>query len=255
MGLLQPLIDGLKLILNEKIFSYKINKIYYYIGPFVLLIVIFALWITRILFYNFFSINYYLIFFIRCLGVSIYRRLLRGWSSNSKYSIIGSIRSLAQTISYEITLIFCLLIVISPRRRLNFKIFIIIKFSLIGIVLPMIFIWVLNIIAECGRAPFDFIEGERELVRGFNTEFGRRIFAVLFVGEYGLIIFFSLITVIFFLNIKIIIYIIFFFIITIFLIARSSFPRFRYDYLINLAWIKLLPLRIFYLGFIFFIFA
>ena len=253
-GILQPLLDGLKLILNEKTSSYKINKRIYYFGPFILFIVIIALWIITFLVFNFFSLSYYLLYFMACLGLSIYRRLLRGWASNSKYSIIGGIRALAQTLSYELTLIFCILIIFSPIRSFNFNRFIYFKFFYLGLLIPILIIWIINILAECGRAPFDFIEGERELVRGFNTEFSRRAFAVLFVGEYGVIIFFSLITSFLFFNFKLGVFLRFFGFLRSFLFIRSSFPRFRYDFLMNLAWIKLLPLRIFYLGFTLLIF-
>lgn len=253
LGIFQPLLDGVKLILNEKISSFKFNKFFFLLGPFILLLVMLFLWFSIPINFLLFSLNYFILFFIRCLGFSIYRRLLRGWSSNSKYSIIGGIRRISQTISYELTLIFSILGIYVFFNSLRFLGTYFYQSIFFFICIPFFLFWCVNILAECGRAPFDFIEGERELVRGFNTEFSRRIFAILFVGEYGLIIFFSLFSILIFLNISLLWYIFRFIILRFFLIVRSSFPRFRYDFLINLAWIKILPIRIFYLGLIYFL--
>ena len=122
-------------------------------------------------------------------------------------------------------------------------------FFLATILFPIFLIWWLRILAECNRAPFDFAEGESELVSGFNTEYYRRIFAYLFIGEYGIIIFFSLFTRIIFLrSLGLIIFFSLLLVCTILLI-RSVFPRFRYDKLIFLVWFKILPVCIIYLGF------
>lgn len=253
LGLLQPLLDGFKLILNEKPYNIKFNKFIFLLGPFIILLVIIYLWMSLPLFYSHFSLKFSLLFLIVFLGLSIYGNLLRGWSSNSKFSFIGAIRGIAQTISYELTLIFSLLPWFYLIFSLNFLCFFFIKRKILLLLFPSCLIWLINILAECGRAPFDFIEGERELVRGFNTEFSRSRFALLFVGEYGIIIFFSFITVYIFFN-KNILFIIFrFIILTFYLFMRTSYPRFRYDYLIELAWIKILPLRIFFLFFIYFL--
>jgi NADH:ubiquinone oxidoreductase subunit H len=251
--LLQPLLDGFKLILNEKTSSFKNNKNLFWVGPYVIIIIIVFLWlIIPNPFYSF-SVKFRVLFFIICLGLSVYSRLLRGWASNSKYSLIGSIRSIAQTISYELTLIFCVLRLFYVITSMNLNQVFYIKFDHFFLIAPIVIIWLINILAECGRAPFDFIEGERELVSGFNTEFSRSGFALLFVGEYGIIIFFSLLRITLFIFIPIFFIIFIVLILSFFLLVRSSYPRFRYDFLIELAWIKLLPLSIFYLSLIFFV--
>jgi len=253
LGILQPLLDGFKLIINEKPMIFKLNKIIFLLGPIVIIIVIIFLWIILPLFYLNSCLKFSIIFLIVFLGISIYGNLFRGWASNSKFSIIGAIRGIAQTISYELTLIFSFLVIFFIIFSINFMFVIYIKRKLLGVFAPIILIWLINILAECGRAPFDFIEGERELVRGFNTEFSRRRFALLFVGEYGIIIFFSLLTVFLFLGKNILLLIFSIVILLFYLIIRSSYPRFRYDFLINLAWIKILPFSILYLCFVYFI--
>jgi len=174
-----------------------------------------------------------------CLGIGVYVLILRGWSSNSNYALIGAIRGISQTISYEVRLVFLVLSVI-----------ILIKgFSLIrldksqeyiwfGVTMVPIFLrWVVIILAETNRAPFDFSEGESELVSGFNIEYGRGGFALLFLAEYGIIIFISYLIVLVLLGgfrdllminlrgLGLCFY---------FLWVRGVLPRFRYDKLIYL---------------------
>lgn len=247
IGLVQPLLDGIKLMVNEKPVIARMNKFLFYSGPFVVLIVIIFFWMTVPLLYLSLSIKYPLLFIIICFGISVYRNLFRGWSSNSKFSSLGAFRGLSQTISYELTLIFILLSIFLLFNSLSIYILEFLSTNVFGILTPIFTIWIINILAETGRAPLDFIEGESELVSGFNTEFSSRRFALLFVGEYGLVIYFSVLTPFLFNSGGFTNIFWSFLILLFYLICRTSFPRFRYDFLIDLAWKKLLPFIIFYL--------
>lgn len=194
--------------------------------------------------------------FLSILGLGVYPILIRGWSSNSNYSLIGSIRALAQTISYEVSLVFILLRNLLLTSSLRFysivktqKIFIFFIF-----LIPF-FIWIFSSIAELNRTPFDFAEGERELVSGFNTEYRRRRFAIIFIAEYLIIIIFSLITRIMFFNRNNNIFSLFKIIIIIFFYIwiRATLPRYRYDKLINISWKIILPSATFNLFFVIFL--
>lgn len=190
--------------------------------------------------------------FLSILGLGVYPILIRGWSSNSNYSLIGRIRALAQTISYEVSLVFILLRSLFICSSIRFywlnsiqKIFF---FALYFI--PLL-IWIFSIIAELNRTPFDFAEGERELVSGFNTEYRRRRFAIIFIAEYLIILTFRILTTVFFLGgkdnypffllVKIII------IIHFIIWIRATLPRFRYDKLIDFSWKVILPFSTFHL--------
>jgi len=141
-----------------------------------------------------FEITYYLfssILLLIILRLNVYPLLLRGWASKNKYAILGSLRRVAQTISYEISLALILIIVLIyySNLRLNFCIS---NKTYVRIFLfrPLVFVlWVISRLAETNRTPFDFSEGERELVSGFNVEYGAGGFAIIFIAEYGSILF------------------------------------------------------------------
>jgi len=155
----------------------------------------------------------------------VYAILISGIVSYSKYGAIGAVRACSQTISYEVVFALLLLslivLYISYRFTPSINIFL-----LIGLFVP----WFICIIAETNRAPFDFAEGERELVRGFNVEYSRGSFVLLFLAEYGSILILSYLTSVLFLSLSITTGFIFFIVILI----RSVYPRFRYDKLIGL---------------------
>jgi len=189
-----------------------------------------------------------LIFFC-VLRVGVYRILGAGWSSNSKYALLGGLRSVAQTISYEVrlALIFISYIVIVMRYDLN-------TFNEYGIIfvlfLPLLICWFISILAELNRTPFDFAEGESELVSGFNVEYSGAGFALIFIAEYGSIIFLRCVTALIFRGFSFIIVktvMVRFLVI----LVRGSYPRFRYDKLMHLAWKGILPGVLFYILLIF----
>jgi len=208
--------------------------------------------LVLITFYSFpfyeinFSLRISIIFIYMILRINIYPLLFSGWSSNSKYALLGRLRSVAQTISYEVRLalilIFYIIFCISLRMLILFKInFFFMKFLFF---LPITGIWLISCIAETNRTPFDFAEGESELVSGFNIEYGRVIFALIFISEYARIIFMRIVFSIFFLSYstnRISVYVYSTIIIIVWIWVRTTLPRYRYDKLINLAWKVYLP--------------
>lgn len=161
--------------------------------------------------------------FLCLVGFLVYLILLSGIFSKSKYSFLGSVRSRRQSISFEIIFFFFFFIYIFFSQSLYL-------FSFFNFFLFFCFFFFLILfLAELGRAPFDFSEGERELVRGFNLEFSSYLFVLFFLSEYGFIIFFSVILSYIFFYIS---FFSFFFFLCIFLLIRSSYPRYRYDLLI-----------------------
>lgn len=179
-----------------------------------------------------------MLFFLCLIGFSVYTTLIRGIVRKSKYGMVGAIRASRQRISYEIAFSLYVLCVIIHNRVFCF----LPKFriSLLVIYLPFLII----IIAELNRAPFDFSEGERELVRGYNVEFARVAFVLLFLREYGSLIFFSVLSSVLFFNFSLTIRFIVF---SIIIFIRSSYPRYRYDLIMSLFWFKLLPLSLIFL--------
>nr|WGT87403.1 NADH dehydrogenase subunit 1 [Sclomina erinacea]WGT87416.1 NADH dehydrogenase subunit 1 [Sclomina erinacea] len=254
MGLLQPFSDGLKLFFKEQTFPSLSNFIVYYISPVFLLTLSFTLWVLFPFFINVYNFNFGALFFLCCTGMGVYGILLSGWSSNSNYALLGGLRSVAQTISYEVSMaliLVCMLIFIFGFNLVDFMFyqsyiwFIFFSF-------PLFFCWISSCLAETNRSPFDFAEGESELVSGFNVEYSSGGFAFIFLAEYMNIIFMSLLSCIIFLGCDL--YSIKFFIkwtflIFLFIWVRGTFPRYRYDKLMYLTWKVFLPISLYYLLF------
>lgn len=241
LGIFQPFADGLKLFLKENKKEFNLNIIYYKFFPYLGLVLILIYWI---IFNKNFIENFIfrIIFFILVSSVRIFPIIGRGWASNSKYALLGAYRSISQVISYEVGIIFlliCFFLIIKNFRIIFLNSKNIFRLYLIFGNLVLFFLWTTVIIAELNRAPFDFAEGESELVSGFNVEYGSLKFAFLFLREYGNIIFISYLTTLIFFKIN------YFYIIIIIIIIvwiRAVFPRFRYDNLIYLNWKIFLPL-------------
>lgn len=242
IGVFQPALDGVKLIIKEMILPFFTNKIRFLLTPIIIFVSILMIWFWVFTQSRPLNLSLFVVFLLCVIGVTVYANLLSGWRRNSKYTILGAIRSSAQRISYEVILAICVFSVLILFNSLN--ILRIRKFNLLRglfLIWPLFFSWSICCLAECNRAPFDFSEGERELVRGFNTEYGRRDFAILFIGEYGIVIFFSLITaLLFFLNFSYSLAICWS-LIWFFLLLRSCYPRYRYDKFIIFTWEKILP--------------
>lgn len=249
LGLLQPLADAVKLFSKETFLILKSNYLYYLISPLFIMTLILILWqnlpfISRII--N----RFYRILIIFCiLRIRVYGVMVAGWSSNSIYSLIGGIRRIAQTISYEVRIILLLLRKIFLIERFNIYLFKEFQFYswFIFINFFRAFIIIVRFLAELNRTPFDFAEGESELVSGFNTEYIRGRFAIIFIAEYGIIIFIALMFRILFFGgnfYKFYFYLVNLFVLFFILWVRGSFPRFRYDNLIYLTWKRYLPVRL-----------
>ena len=245
VGLLQPMADAVKLFLKSFISPGGNKKIIFYAIPGVSLGLVLLAWSIYPLKFRGLCFRFSIIFIIIILRLNIYPVLLIGWGSDNKYSIMGALRGVAQTISYEISFALIILITILYLKDMSIDRMQLRKeYQRLIIISPSILIlWVISALAETNRTPFDFAEGESELVSGFNTEFRAWGFATIFMAEYGRIYFLRAITAsLFFPSSHAIIIAVFATLIVCFWVwARTTFPRYRYDLLINLAWKRILP--------------
>nr|YP_009919136.1 NADH dehydrogenase subunit 1 [Triatoma mexicana]QMP96768.1 NADH dehydrogenase subunit 1 [Triatoma mexicana] len=254
MGLLQPFSDGMKLFFKEQTYPYFSNFIIYYFSPVFMLMLSFSLWVLFPYLVNVYNFSFGVLFFLCCTGMGVYGVLLSGWSSNSNYALLGGIRSVAQTISYEVSMALILICVLMFIFSFNFVDFM--KYQeyvwFVFFSFPLFFCWFSSCLAETNRSPFDFAEGESELVSGFNVEYSSGGFAFIFLSEYMNIIFMSLLCCVMFLGCDL--YSIFFFlkltfVVFAFIWVRGTLPRYRYDKLMYLTWSMFLPLSLNYLIF------
>jgi NADH-ubiquinone oxidoreductase chain 1 len=185
------------------------------------------------------------LYFLCVSRLNVYTTFIAGWCSNSKYALLGSLRRIAQTISYEVSISLILLSCLLIHHSININFININIISWISIIiLPVAILWFITNLAETNRTPFDLAEGESELVSGFNTEYRRSRFALIFIAEYANILVIRLFTVTFFIGtyISSIILILFTVLIALlFVWLRATLPRIRYDNLIYLTWKCFLP--------------
>lgn len=253
-GILQPFRDAIKLFNKEFFFIIKSNNYLYYICPVLLFLFILCNWLVSGFITNIYFINYSLLIVIIILTIRRYIFLLMGWSSNSLYSLIGTIRVIAQVLSYEVRFILIILVLIILRERYSFIDFI--KWQnymwYLVILLPLFLVYFIRILAELNRTPIDFIEGESELVSGFNIEYFRGGFALIFIAEYGIIIFFRYLRLLLFTDLvySVIIYLFVNLVLRLVIFMRGLLPRIRYDELIALCWKIILPFILNYIIFI-----
>nr|QZK21362.1 NADH dehydrogenase subunit 1 [Drepanotermes sp. ANIC 0081]QZK21804.1 NADH dehydrogenase subunit 1 [Drepanotermes sp. QLD_043]QZK21882.1 NADH dehydrogenase subunit 1 [Drepanotermes sp. QLD_069]QZK21921.1 NADH dehydrogenase subunit 1 [Drepanotermes sp. QLD_080]QZK22233.1 NADH dehydrogenase subunit 1 [Drepanotermes sp. WA_028]QZK22324.1 NADH dehydrogenase subunit 1 [Amitermes sp. WA_107]QZK22350.1 NADH dehydrogenase subunit 1 [Amitermes sp. WA_136]QZK22363.1 NADH dehydrogenase subunit 1 [Dre len=254
IGILQPFSDAIKLFTSEQYFPLVSNYLIYYFSPIFGFFLSLLVWLLIPYLSGFISFELGLLFFLACTSLGVYTVMIAGWSSNSGYSLLGGLRALAQTISYEVSLAFILLsfVVLICSYNLVYFYSYQVYLWLIFISLPLSFVWFISCLAETNRTPFDFAEGESELVSGFNVEYGAGGFALIFLAEYASILFMSLLFCIIFLGSDL--YSFFFyvkltFISFLFIWVRGTLPRFRYDKLMYLAWSSFLPLSLNYLLF------
>lgn len=247
LGILQPLLDAFKLLSKQSLTSIRANKVAYTSSPQLSLFISLLFWIL-LPFYSFtFSNSYSLLVFSLLGSCIVFTNLLAGWSSNSKYTLIGALRSVAQSVSYEavLTTLVILFLVLSLTYNINS-----ITSSLSFFVLLFLPLWIFCTLAETHRAPFDFSESESELVSGYNTEYSGALFAFVFLGEYSSLLFSCGLIYFLFFSLPLITFnplLISFFVILIsilFILIRVTYCRYRYDYLISLAWKSLLPVTL-----------
>lgn len=265
-GILQPFADALKLIVKETLIPGVANKYLYIMAPIFFLSFSIISWavipVGEFLVYA--DLNIGMLYLFAVSSLNVYGIIIAGWSSNSKYSFLGSLRSAAQMISYEVSigLIFInVLLCVGSLSLLD-----IVEFQkgvwLIIPLFPLFLMFLISILAETNRPPFDLPEAEAELVSGYNVEYSAAGFALFFIGEYANVLLMSGLSVILFFggwlfpfsdNFELLNYYSFFgfwFCLKLILMAfffvwvRAAYPRFRYDQLMNLGWKVFLPLSL-----------
>nr|YP_009328200.1 NADH dehydrogenase subunit 1 [Praticolella mexicana]APD28041.1 NADH dehydrogenase subunit 1 [Praticolella mexicana] len=242
MGLVQPLGDAVKLFLKQLIIPLWGNKWPFMISALLGLSIGLALWGVMPSFYqvNFKSVSFMI--FICISSLNVYITMGAGWASNSMYSFLGALRASAQTISYEVCLVLILFFPLFINQSFSLESFL--EAYPFLILMPLLGAsWFVTSLAETNRAPFDFAEGESELVSGFNVEYGGGLFALLFLGEYTVIFFLSLFGTLLFLGPSFSFFLVLgaFMLCFLFLFIRGIYPRQRYDLLMNICWKNLLP--------------
>nr|AIY61723.1 NADH dehydrogenase subunit 1 [Ancistrotermes pakistanicus] len=264
VGIFQPFSDAISLFSSEQYFPLVSNYLIYYFSPVFGFFLSLLVWLLIPYLSGFISFELGLLFFLACTSLGVYTVMIAGWSSNSGYSLLGGLRALAQTISYEVSLAFILLsfVVLVFSYDLVYFCFFQTYLWLIFFSLPLSFVWFISCLAETNRTPFDFAEGESELVSGFNVEYGGGGFALIFLAEYASILFMSLLFCVIFLGgdlYSFLFYVKVVFVSFLFVWVRGTMPRFRYDKLMYLAWSSFLPLSLnyllFFVGFSCFIFS
>nr|QZI85884.1 NADH dehydrogenase subunit 1 [Laomedia astacina] len=254
MGLLQPFADAVKLFTKEQTLPTLSNFLPYYLSPVFSLFISLIIWMVMPYSFGLMNFNMGILFFLCCLSLGVYSTMSAGWSSNSKYSLLGSLRAVAQTISYEVSLALIFLSFIFLVGGFNMDLFNLYQKNvwLIWFALPLSLIWFASCLAETNRTPFDFAEGESELVSGFNTEYSSGGFALIFMAEYASILFMSTLFVLIFLGANpqdFFFYLKLVFLAFVFVWVRGTLPRLRYDKLMYLAWKSFLPVALNYLIF------
>ncbi len=266
-GLLQPMADGAKLFFKETIIPTGANKAVFLVAPmltFILALIAWAVipfdqgWVLS-------DINVGVLYLFAISSLGVYGIIMSGWASNSKYAFLGGLRSAAQMVSYEVSMGLVMISVLLTAGSLNLSDIVLKQKDTLWFFIPhfpMFIIYIVSILAETNRAPFDLPESESELVAGYNVEYSAMAFALFFLGEYANMILMSGICTILFLGgwlppfdvapfnwlpgivwfaLKIA------FVLFIFLWVRATFPRYRYDQLMRLGWKVFLPFSLFWL--------
>nr|UXW64199.1 NADH dehydrogenase subunit 1 [Colias erate] len=254
IGILQPFSDAIKLFTKEQTYPSFSNYLSYYFSPILSFLLSLIIWCMIPYYFNMISFNLGILFFFCCTSLGVYTVMVAGWSSNSNYALLGGLRAVAQTISYEVSLALIMMSGIIMIMDFN-----LIKFSdyqdlvwFIFMMFPISICWFASSLAETNRTPFDFAEGESELVSGFNVEYSSGGFALIFMAEYASILFMSLFFSLLFLggyDLSLFFYLKLGFIFFLFMWVRGTLPRYRYDKLMYLAWKSYLPISLNFLMF------
>ena len=277
LGMLQAFADVVKLLIKEVILPTNANRFLYYLAPLLALIPALAAWAvvpfsSKMVLAN---VNAGLLYLLAMTSLGVYGIILAGWASNSRYALLGAMRSAAQVISYELAMGLCLVCVLVLAGNLNLSQIVLAQAGNKGLfdwfwlpLLPVFVIYFISGVAETNRAPFDVAEGESEIVAGFHVEYSGSAFAIFFLAEYANMILVSFLSAIFFMGgwlsplqgvitadvspwvnwiwtggfiwlfIKAFIFSF------LFLWFRASFPRYRYDQIMRLGWKVFIPIAI-----------
>jgi NADH-quinone oxidoreductase subunit H len=272
-GLLQPIADGIKLLLKEFIIPSGANKFLFLAAPVMALTPALAAWAVIPFFEGgtLANVNAGLLYLLAMTSLGVYGIIIAGWASNSKYAFLGALRSAAQIVSYELAMGFALVCVLLAAQSMNMGEIVQGQQSEYGLfgwywipLFPMLVVYFLAGVAETNRAPFDLAEDESAIVAGFHTEYSGMGFALFFLAEYANMILIAALTVVFFLGgylnpfhgwgalgeftdqvpglfwmlAKMSIFLF------LFLWLRATFPRYRYDQLMRLGWKVFIPLTL-----------
>lgn len=255
-GLLQPFADVLKLMVKETIVPSVSNRIIFLVAPIITLFFSLLGWAAIPVSYGqvLSDIDLGVLYVLAVSSLGVYGVVLSGWSSNSRYAFLGSLRSTAQMVSYEISIALIIINILVCTQSLNFSA--IINFQRVStwLIFPFIVVGVMffiSALAETNRPPFDLPEAEAELVAGYFVEYSSMTFALFFVAEYGSILLMCCNFTVFFLGGWLPCGAVFFgmkalFVVFLFVWVRAAFPRYRYDQLMRLGWKILLPLSLAY---------
>nr|AQY56282.1 NADH dehydrogenase subunit 1 [Amyda cartilaginea] len=250
-GLLQPVADGMKLFTKEPVYPTNSSQTLFMLAPTLALLLALSIWMPLPMPFPLANLNLGLLFLIAISSFMVYSILWSGWASNSKYALMGALRAVAQTISYEVTLGIILISMVLFSGDFNMQTFTTTQepMPLIFSSWPLMMMWYISTLAETNRSPFDLTEGESELVSGFNVEYAAGPFALWFLGKYANILMMNMITTIIFLSspnttpelLGMLLTMQAFLLLAGLLWARASYPRFRYDQLMFLLWKNFLP--------------
>nr|AGG69152.1 NADH dehydrogenase subunit 1 [Nannoperca australis] len=255
-GLLQPIADGVKLFTKEPVRPSTSSPMLFLLTPMLALTLALTLWAPMPMPYPVADLNLGVLFILALSSLAVYSILGSGWASNSKYALIGALRAVAQTISYEVSLGLILLNAIIFTGGFTLQTFNIAQESVWLIVpaWPLAAMWYISTLAETNRAPFDLTEGESELVSGFNVEYAGGPFALFFLAEYANILLMNTLSATLFLGASHIptmpeltainLMTKAALLSVVFIWVRASYPRFRYDQLMHLIWKNFLPLTL-----------
>jgi NADH-quinone oxidoreductase subunit H len=280
LGLLQPVADGVKLLMKEIILPTNASKALYILAPMLAILPAVAAWAVipfapEVVLAN---VNAGLLYVMALTSMGVYGVIVAGWASNSKYSFLGAMRSAAQMVSYEIAMGFALVVVLMVSGSLNLSDIVNAQgrgmFATMGLnflswnwlpLAPILVVYFVAGVAETNRAPFDVVEGESEIVAGHMVEYSGMTFALFFLAEYMNMILISALTTIMFLGgwqppidsalfnwVPPIVWLLvkMFFVVSLFLWFRATFPRYRYDQIMRLGWKIFIPVTLVWLALI-----
>ena len=264
-GLLQPLADGLKLFSKETIIPSQAHRVVFLLAPMVLFALSLVAWAVIPFDKNWViaNINVGVLYLVAISSMGVYGVIMAGWASNSRYAFLGGLRSASQMVSYEVSMGLIIVCVLLCTGSLNLQEIVLAPrpIWMQALLFPMFIVFLISILAETNRAPFDLPEGESEITGGFMVEYSAMAFALFFLGEYANMILMSAITVTLFLGgwlppfgmefLSFVPGIIWFglktaLVLFVFLWARGTLPRFRYDQLMRLGWKVFLPFTLFW---------